>query len=759
MRKVIWSCWFQGRQEAPPLVRKCLQSWEERNPGWELRVLEANTIARYVDLGAHVDLTRQSITAASLSDILRVLLLHEYGGVWVDATTFCNIPLDDWLPAAAGTGFFAFSRPAEARPLATWFLAAEPGNPLVAKWAARVVRYWYARERSHDYYWFHHQFGELCASDRQAFRCWQDVPRLSAAGPHSVQTVGMYEEFEAARPRIDWTVPVFKLTHRLEAGRLRPSSLVSRLLGLAAGGNSQPAAADPPTQAKPRPIGLLKVGTENLGDHIQIIAAEILLRRAGFVPSFLVDRDDGIAHPPPVAPATAPGIVLNGWFKTNPAEWPPHPAYSPLYLGFHIRLFQAPSLISPAALAHYAAHGPVGCRDRHTLSLLRSRGVDAFLSHCLSIAFARRIPDPERQTEVFVVSRDRRIVDYLPASIGPHTFVSHYSGSNDFEANRGRALELLQTYRDRAKLVVTTLLHCALPMIAMGVPVVVFYPPNDGSQHESDRERFSSLAELVRVFRPAEAALVDWRGYSPDVSALKLEIKDRFFDMARRRWGQPPNASVLRIAPPSELPVPSGSDAHNYLDDPERLAQLARTKSPDRQRWGAASSYKPEWAERGQLAAQLIQPGSKVLEIGTGSGTLRSLIEHRCHYTGADLEPLDDRTLALDLDSDPMPRGPWDTIVLLGVVEYLHHPAEALRKIANTASHLVMSYCCCIDRGSDGIGERRAHGWVNDMSEQNVRDEMEALGFCLRSRGLHNSTPYFQQVVFEFEKTPAQAAS
>jgi Capsular polysaccharide synthesis protein/Polysaccharide pyruvyl transferase/Methyltransferase domain len=751
MPKIIWTCWFQGRLEAPELVRKCLQSWETRNPGWDFRCLDAGTIARYIDLGAYVDLTRQTITAASLSDILRVLLLHEYGGVWVDATTFCNTPLDDWLLHAASTGFFAFSRPGEDRLLATWFLAAAPGNPLVSRWAARAIRYWRARQRSDDYFWFHHLFGELCATDKQALRAWQNVPRISADGPHSIQIAGMYEDFDAVRSRIDWTVPVFKLTHRLDRARVRSNCLVSRVLGLSEDAAAPAPIAEQEPQVPARPIGLLKVGTENLGDHIQIFAGADLLRRAGYVPSFLVDRDDEIAHAPPVANEIAPGILLNGWFKTNPSEWPPHPAYRPLYLGFHIRLFQAPSLISPLALEHYAAHGPIGCRDRYTLSLLRSHGVEAFLSHCLSVTLPRRLPDPDTQTELFVVSRDRQILDFLPSSIGPYTFLSHYSGSTDFAQNLGRAIELLKTYRDRARLVVTTMLHCALPAIAMGIPVVVFYPPNEGAQRDSDLERFSSLAELVRIFRPSEAALVDWQGYTPDVSALKLKIIDTFFTLAMR-WRPLPGVRVAGIAPSSALPVPTSSDMHQYFEDPERLARLARTRSPDRQKWGAPSSYKPDWAERGQLAARFIRDGSKVLEIGTGTGTLRSLIAHRCRYTGADLEPLDDKTLALDLDNDPVPPGSWDTVVLLGVLEYLHYPAEALGKVTSAASHIVMSYCCCLGRELGGIEERRRRGWINDMTEHTLRKELETLGFRMAGKELFNSTRSFEQVVFEFRK-------
>jgi Capsular polysaccharide synthesis protein len=327
LRKIIWTCWLQGRPEAPELVRKCLESWETRNPAWDFRCLDADMIARYVDLNAHVDLKKQTITAASVSDILRLLLLNEYGGVWVDATAYCNVPLDDWLPLAAHTGFFAFARPGEDRELASWFLAAQPGNVLLAKWAARALAYWRGREKAQDYFWVHHQFGELCAIDRDAFCAWQNTPRISADGPHAIQQVGMYEDYDATKAKIDWTVPVFKLTYRLELDKLGPNSLVSRLLGLT-GETERLALRNPPENALPTPaIGLLQVGTENLGDHIQILAGEALLRRAGLEPSFLVDRDDGIADRHPATNEAAAALLMNGWFKTNPSQWPPHPAY------------------------------------------------------------------------------------------------------------------------------------------------------------------------------------------------------------------------------------------------------------------------------------------------------------------------------------------------------------------------------------------------------------------------------------------------
>src|SRR4029077_13772141 len=70
--KIIWTCWFQGRQNAPPLVKTCLLSGEHLNPDWELRCLDATNIEQYISVTQYLDLHTQSLTAASLSDVVRI---------------------------------------------------------------------------------------------------------------------------------------------------------------------------------------------------------------------------------------------------------------------------------------------------------------------------------------------------------------------------------------------------------------------------------------------------------------------------------------------------------------------------------------------------------------------------------------------------------------------------------------------------------------------------------------------------------------
>jgi hypothetical protein len=558
--KIIWSCWLQGRENAPRVVEKCLLSWERKNPGWQFRCLDATTIGRYVPLKQYVDLDTRSITAASLSDIVRILLLHEFGGVWVDATLFCNAPLDDWLPPMMNEGFFAFTAMDPIRPLSSWLLCAAPKNYLVSAWCRRTVEYWSARTRTADYFWFHHLFREMCETDSRTAEAWSRVPKMGAEKPHALQLDGqMYRPAIKVRDRIDWNSPVFKLTHRIAEQHLKPGSLLEYFLEQYAEDGPQQAAPPPVRIRSPSPksFASLKVGTENLGDHIQIIAGLRLLARLGIQPTRYLDRDNEMQSAPGLDQEEGPvGILVNGWFKNNPAEWPPHPKLSPLLYSFHIRPSFCPELISDASIDFYRRHQPIGCRDAYTEDLLRSKGVDAFVSNCVSLTFPRRIDDPATQTEVFVVSRDERIKAHLPASIGPYTFITQYSGSNDFGENMVRAEELLETYRSRAKLIVTSMLHCALPAIAMGIPVIVFYPVNEGWPHTSDRERFSSLERLVPVLRLEETEKVNWNPAPVDISGLKLRILDGFYAMAAERWQLAAAPPIRPIAPSSILPAP-----------------------------------------------------------------------------------------------------------------------------------------------------------------------------------------------------------
>lgn len=90
--KYIWICWFQGEDNAPLLVKKCINSIRQNAGDYKVVVIDLNTYNDYINLSSHIVSKFESgkIGFAHFSDILRVNLINTYGGLWLDATIFCT---------------------------------------------------------------------------------------------------------------------------------------------------------------------------------------------------------------------------------------------------------------------------------------------------------------------------------------------------------------------------------------------------------------------------------------------------------------------------------------------------------------------------------------------------------------------------------------------------------------------------------------------------------------------------------------------
>lgn len=136
--KTIWIYWHEGEDHAPYLVRRCIQSWRDYNPDWDIKVLDEEILENYFITTKQLS----SLPTRFTSNLLRLKVLADHGGVWADATTLCHRPLNEWLPMVAEqSGFFVFRGPNHDRWLDNWFIASDPRHPLINEWMTKYRKY------------------------------------------------------------------------------------------------------------------------------------------------------------------------------------------------------------------------------------------------------------------------------------------------------------------------------------------------------------------------------------------------------------------------------------------------------------------------------------------------------------------------------------------------------------------------------------------------------------------------------------------
>lgn len=258
--------------------------------------------------------------------------------------------------------------------------------------------------------------------------------------------------------------------------------------------------------------------TYNVGDYVQSLAARQYLPRV----DHWVNRERLARF---AGPETQ--IILNGWFTHNVHDWVPSQSLRPLYTSFHVNESAAPHMLTAPAIEHLQRHAPIGCRDRFTSDLLRSHGIDAHFSGCLTLTLdSYRVPDSERGDDIFIVdplysypsvarlTESARLFvhrtmkgeafglhrrgQHLRALIEPELLATAKVRTQVLPAGRetdaqkfARAEALLHDYA-RARLVVTSRIHCALPCLAMGTPVIFLNAFDDFV----DSCRFDGLLDL-----------------------------------------------------------------------------------------------------------------------------------------------------------------------------------------------------------------------------------------------------------------------
>ncbi|WP_031428726.1 polysaccharide pyruvyl transferase family protein [Flavimarina sp. Hel_I_48] len=258
--------------------------------------------------------------------------------------------------------------------------------------------------------------------------------------------------------------------------------------------------------------------TYNVGDYVQSLAARQYLPKV----DLLMNREKlGEYKGDPIK------LIANGWWTHNIHHWVPSEAIDPLFVSFHMNNTAAPFMLSEKGIAYLKKHAPIGCRDKFTAQILNEKGIEAYFTGCLTLTLDNyKVDDSLRGDDIYivdpfynypnssditanlknaargVVSGDifnlgkinktlKKIID--PELLKSANYVTQVlpEGKQTDEEKFAYAEDCLKKYA-KAKLVITSRIHAALPCLAMGTPVIFMNAFNSFV----DTCRFDGILEL-----------------------------------------------------------------------------------------------------------------------------------------------------------------------------------------------------------------------------------------------------------------------
>jgi len=267
--KVIWIYWAQGFQNAPLLVKKVVESWKKCNPEWDVLLLDDKNINDFIKISLKEE-NWNNMPMAHRADLIRLMLLEKYGGIWSDATVYCMKPLDCWIDEVMQEGFFAFYRPSNYRLISSWFLAAEKDNKIVKTWREafesyyrdnrfikhgfvyrrlnkilgkvfnkklEYTKYWLSPLvvkvlRVNPYFIIHYLFYDVVTKNDDLNDSWKRIRKIDANKLHKLKRYGMMKDIDKKDflSFVDADVYMYKLDWKHNPDDYKENTLVRQFL-------------------------------------------------------------------------------------------------------------------------------------------------------------------------------------------------------------------------------------------------------------------------------------------------------------------------------------------------------------------------------------------------------------------------------------------------------------------------------------------------------------------------------------------------
>jgi hypothetical protein len=105
----IWVCWWDGIPDAPDIIKACFNSIQKNAGINRVQLITKDNFYNFCSIPGHIlkKFDAGIISKTHFSDILRMALLTEHGGIWLDATILLTNVIQ---PINTSASFFTIKR-------------------------------------------------------------------------------------------------------------------------------------------------------------------------------------------------------------------------------------------------------------------------------------------------------------------------------------------------------------------------------------------------------------------------------------------------------------------------------------------------------------------------------------------------------------------------------------------------------------------------------------------------------------------------
>ncbi|MFV0313151.1 MAG: capsular polysaccharide synthesis protein [Dysgonomonas sp.] len=214
----VWVCWLQGMENAPLVVQRCYESLHKHLKDRDIVLLTLNNIGEYITFPKYIIDKREKgiISNTHFSDLLRIELLVNYGGTWIDSTVLCtssNVPEYIFNSDLFFYQTLKPGRDGHSIGLSSWFISATTNNKILLITRELLYEYWLKNNSLIDYFLLHIFICIVCEKypDEQ-----KKIIKFSNSIPHILQ-LDLFDSFDEKKYEAIKQMTCFhKLSYKFE---------------------------------------------------------------------------------------------------------------------------------------------------------------------------------------------------------------------------------------------------------------------------------------------------------------------------------------------------------------------------------------------------------------------------------------------------------------------------------------------------------------------------------------------------------------